>query len=108
MHDSIESIIGDIPYPIKLAIPGIMEFEESLQESFQETFGYSIGPLEKKLDAAIWADEKSHFFPTSQIWPLVKSERLMGVKFMNWDPSKAKWIFLYYYNFLFEKLTNPS
>jgi len=102
LHDACEAYIGDIPRPIKCAVPKLKEVETEIDRVIGKVFGL---PAKKpdwldELDARIVVDERAQAMSRSgHKWVHDVLEPL-GVIIGFWKPQDAKLLFLRRYRVL--------
>jgi hypothetical protein len=109
MHDASEAYIGDIPRPIKYAIPGLAEYEETLHAAIFKHFDlqYPMPDAVHDIDDRLLVTEVLHLKPDVDIstWGLDKVRPIIDMKIIAcWTPAKAEEMFLRRFNTLF----NPN
>ncbi len=108
LHDAQEAYIGDIPRPVKCAIPAIKEAEDRIEKVICEVFNLpSTKPAWlDELDARIVVDERDQAMSRSgHAWVHDVLEPL-DVTLGFWKPQDAKFLFLRRYSVLTELIEN--
>ena len=94
MHDSSESIVGDLIRPVKDALPAFADMEKPVMDEICDAFGMKTKEMPTiihELDKRIIADERTNMKPMD--WGDFEVEPL-GVELKLWSPARAKEEFL--------------
>lgn len=108
LHDACEAYIGDIPRPIKCAIPRLKEVENKIDLVIAEVFDLPVYKPDwlEELDARIVVDERAQAkLPSNHVWVHDVLEPL-GVKIGFWKPADAKHLFVRRYRVLTDMIKN--
>jgi len=100
MHDAHETVVPDIPRPLKTAIAETYgrndyeTFERMIQEMFENKFDYSVGTEVYVYDLRICSNEKDALMRTTELdWGFKDTKRL-PVTIRRWTAKQAKFRFL--------------
>lgn len=99
MHDAVESVMGDVPTPLKKMIPEFGRIEDQLYRAMASKFHVSLSvPRQvKAVDNEILLAERDHLFgPPIEPWDLdsTVAPRLPEHGFPCWSPRAAENAFL--------------
>ena len=107
MHDASEAYIGDIPRPIKYAIPGLAEYEETVHAAVFAHFGlqYPMPPAVHDIDDRLLATEVRRLKPDVDLitWGMDGVKPILGLNIECWKPDLAEQAFLSRFERLFNK-----
>lgn len=96
MHDSSESVLQDMPTPIKMILPDYMALEGKVEQFMGRRFGYSV-PLHaevKRADLIMLATEKRDLKPHSSHWAMLDGVQMLEKSIKPWTPGEAYQLFL--------------
>jgi len=96
MHDAAESVIGDMPKPLKLLCPAYRAIEARAERMIEKKFQISTEYKEqvKEIDLMMLKAEKKAFFPNAEDWGSLDHIPDAGVLLCNDTPEEACGIFL--------------
>ena len=101
LHDCSESVMKDIPKPLKRLLPDYQALEQTVERAILAKFGISLPlhPSIKAADLVMLATEKRDLMPANDHpeWPSV--EPITNI-IEPLSPSDAKWVFLRRYRVL--------
>lgn len=96
LHDAAEaySPFGDVPRPIKHAVPWVVPIEDRIEQAIAEHFGlpWPWSRDVKVADCMLLADEKAALMKPGHDWGLPYPAT--GVKIECWSPRRAEYEFL--------------
>ena len=104
VHDVSESVLVDIPRPLKRFLPEYLKIEKPVESSLRTRFGLTpeIDPLVDKYDKLIPYTECTYVFP-ELLHRFNHSEVLEGVVVEGWTPKQASEKFLDRFYYLYNK-----
>lgn len=103
MHDTGESVITDVPRPIKRAVPQISVMEAKVERAIEEAFGVDLithHDIVKKIDNEVLACEARQLFTGSERWMDHSLVRRIDQKIEELTPDQACQEFLWMYEVL--------
>lgn len=106
MHDAVEAFIGDIPKPVKLSIPALMEAEDRIETTIMDKYELPRGKADwlGDYDWRITIDERAAIMPPSDnIWGHEHLKPL-GVKINCIEPEQVEYEFLLWFEYLRRQL----
>lgn len=96
MHDSAESVLQDMPTPIKRILRDYQILENDVERFMGRRFGYQV-PLHdevKRADLVMLATEKRDLKPNSSRWEMLEGITPLEKKIKPWSPGEAYQLFL--------------
>ena len=109
MHDAIESYIGDLSSPLKVAMPEYRRIEAPIRRAVAERFGLEpdVPPLVKKSDMYMLEFERRRLLSKPpRDWNLPANDfepQGIDVTLMCWKPRDAEREFLHHFEVLSKK-----
>lgn len=104
LHDIGESVMPDIPRPVKYFIPNVKEFDDKISASMFKHFGLEW-PLDARVhevDNRMLATEARQIMKNSDIdeWDVIGKLPTYNIAIMSWRPEHAKDMFLDRFQYL--------
>lgn len=105
MHDSPESVIGDMSKPLKDMCPDYRAIEDKIEQAFADRFGFRVPlPQEvKDIDITMLATEQKLLMKNRDDWDYTRGKIPLDIKLHWWPPKVAKQMFLMRYRELLQK-----
>lgn len=98
LHDASESVLGDIPKPLKRIMPQYNEMEQKLEENIARQYGirFPYPPEIKETDSRMLVTELEQLFKVKDMF---YAESYKTVQLYLWNPYEAEERFLarFYY-----------
>jgi uncharacterized protein len=100
MHDSPESVIGDMSKPLKDICPEYRAIEDNIERSFAKKFGFQVplAPEVKEVDLVMLTTEQKYIMKNRDDWDYTRGRKALNIKLYCWPPQVAKQMFLLRYN----------
>ncbi len=112
-HDDTESVLGDMPHPVKLLCPDFRALEERLEGALEKRYGINLAdPLIKEVDRIVFCAEIRWLVPQDH-WHLYgeygavdyqRSEQPAGSDLVFWSPDEARKRYLEMHDYLERQL----
>lgn len=87
MHDSVESVLGDVASPLKQLLHDYKSMEIPAEQEFQAYYGYDVTPEVHRWDKRIVAYEAAAFMPESR--KLLGPNLGLHVGVLSWKEPKT-------------------
>ena len=75
LHDAAECVMGDMPTPLKILLPGYKAIEKTVDASIRKRFGIGVFPVVKQIDLMALRAEKETLKGGQDKWHLLEGVR---------------------------------
>lgn len=107
MHDTPESLIGDVSKPLKAQLPDYQVIEARVEHSLASRFGFTV-PMPaavKKVDLQMLVTEQIQLMDNHDEWVYALGAEPLDIDLPCWHPQLARRKFLQRYNELKGRVT---